>query len=223
VIPNELTPRDQSVATIVGIGLFAAFLLISIAKLLRSEIFIALIKANLKTVTITNYVNDEYPINKRESFLLAINYLICFSLVLFILVEFPGVHQKNELLFVTFFPLLLLIGSIAIMFWIGLITGEYKIAVKLILFKIIGAQLLGLVFFALALAWTLVSIDETIFLNLAIWMFLVESILRVYKSGVAVYLVGVPWYYIILYFCTLEILPLFIVFYFFGESFGLHF
>lgn len=223
IIPSELTLRDQSVTTIVGFGLFAAFILISITKLLRSEVFSRLALANLKINSIGSFVHDEFQLNKRESFLLGINYIVCFGLILFILVKFPGVNQKNELLFVGLFPISMLIASILLMAWTGLITGELKVMLRPILFKVVGAQLLGIVFFFLALAWTLVPIDETVFLNIVIWVFLIESIIRIYKSVIAVYSMGTSWYYIILYFCTLEISPLFVLFYFFGESFGLNF
>jgi len=42
---------------------------------------------------------------------------------------------------------------------------------------------------------------------------------RLLKNSLAVLTAGVPWYYLILYFCTLEILPLFVAYYYLLRNF----
>jgi hypothetical protein len=80
--------------------------------------------------------------------------------------------------------------------------------------KVLGAQTLGLFYFIYALVWVLNSSYHEALLSLIVWTFVLESVLRLIKSVKTVYGHGVSWYYIILYLCTLEILPFFVLFYF---------
>jgi hypothetical protein len=88
--------------------------------------------------------------------------------------------------------------------------------------KIVGAQFLGLFYFIVALMWALNPFDQIILINIILWSFLIENSIRLFKSISAVYLQGVSLYYIILYFCTLEIPPIIVFYYFLFGGFSLN-
>jgi hypothetical protein len=84
--------------------------------------------------------------------------------------------------------------------------------------KVVGAQALGVVYFVLTTLWILQPDYVEVIFQAAIWIFIGESIFRILKSVAVVLRQGVTWYYIILYFCTLEILP-YLVTYFYVMQF----
>lgn len=212
-IPDELTLRESLLTPVIGFGLFTAFLLISIAKLLKTDIFSSLIISNTKIQSLHTFIRESYALNKGGSILLIINYLVSFSVVLTIISGFSGVQMNNELLLIGIVPLALLLWSLGSMLVLGFIVGERQVFTEPIEMKLVGTQLLGLLFFVIALVLSLHSFGESFFLIVVIWVFIIETIIRLFKSILVVYLRGVSWYYIILYFCTLEILPLFVAYY----------
>ena len=212
-IPDELTLRESLLTPAVGLGLFAAFLLISLAKLLKTDIFVSLLVSNTKVQSLQAYIRESHPLNKGGSILLLINYLLSFSLVLYIISGFSRIEMNNELLLIGLIPLGLLLWSLGSMFVLGLITGERQVFTEPLAMKIVGTQALGVLYFVIALILSLHSFGERFFLSVVFWAFIVETGVRLFKSIRVVYLHGVSWYYIILYFCTLEILPLFVAYY----------
>ena len=205
VIPSELTLRDQSITITVGFGLFLSFLLISFAKLIKSDVYSSMI------VSLTK---ETYPVNKVDSLILILNYLFSASTILLILFNTDELVVDNKLQYAILIPFLLLIWSVLSMFFVLIITGERQVFIEPFIMKVVGAQLLGLFYFLLSLVFTLNSFDHKLLMEIIIWSFLIESVVRLFKSISVVYLKGVSWYYIILYFCTLEILPLVVAYYY---------
>ncbi len=212
-IPDELTARESLLTPAVGVGLFVAFVVISIAKLLKSDIFTSLILSNVKTVSLYAYIRESHPLNKGGSLLLVLNYLISFGLVLYIISGFSNLDLTTEIAIVLVVPFALLAWSLCSMMVVGLITGERRVFSEPFAMKLVGVQFLGLFYFVVALVLSLHPFGSQFFISIVIWAFIVETIVRLLKSIRVVYSKGVPWYYIILYFCTLEILPLFVAYY----------
>jgi hypothetical protein len=153
------------------------------------------------------YTREYYPVNKTDSLFLILNYLVATSTLLFILTGLPIVDSEHEVEISLIMPIAVLAWSIGSMFFTVLITGEKNVFVESVIMKIVGAQFLGIFYFVISLLWVLNSFDQTLLIKITLWAFIIESVLRLSKSISVVYLHGVSFYYIILYFCTLEILP----------------
>lgn len=221
MVPGELTLRDSMFTPLVGIGLFTAFLLISFSKLLESNIFSSLLISNIKIQGLQSYIRDSHPLNKGGSILLIANYFLSFSVVLYMISGYSNIELNNELLLVGIIPVALMLWSVGSMNVIALVTGERSVFYEPIAFKMVGMQLLGILYFIIALVLSLHSFGESVFLSIVVWVFLAETVIRLFKSIIVVYSRGVSWYYIILYFCTLEILPLFVAYYALLRDFNL--
>lgn len=218
VIPSELTLRDHPITMFIGIGLFVSFLLIAFAKLIKADVYKALLVSLTKTTGLRAFTREAYPVNKVDSLLLIFNYLFATATILLILFGLPGVQTEYRMELSLMIPGALLVWSVGSMMVAQLITGEKQIFVEPMIMKIVGAQFLGLLYFLLSLIWVLNSFDQNILIGIIIWSFIIESSVRLVKSISVVYLQGVSFYYIILYFCTLEILPLIVAYYFmFGD------
>ena len=214
IIPSELTLRDQSITLTVGVGLFLSFLLIAFAKLIKSDVYSSMMVSLTKTTSLRAFTKESYPINKVDSILLLFNYLFSATTILLILFNSIEAEVPNSLQKAIGIPFLLLFWTILSMVFVRIITGERQVFIEPFIMKVVGAQFLGLFYFLLSLIFTLNSFDQKVLISIIIWSFLIESIVRLFKSISVVYLRGVSWYYIILYFCTLEILPLVVAYYY---------
>ncbi len=213
VVPEELTPRGQTLSPAVGIALFAAFILIALSKLVKSDVFENLLLSNAKISGLQTYLRESFPLFRGGSFLLLFNYLLSFGLVLYMMNGFASMHMDYQWWTALLVPAVLLLWPLGSMFAVGLLTGERQVFADPIAMKMVGSEMLGLVYFVLALVLALYAFDEILFIEIVIGAFAIESSLRIVKSIASAVASGVSWYYIILYFCTLEILPLFVAYY----------
>jgi hypothetical protein len=219
LIPSELSSRDHLFSYEVGILLSISFLLIAFARLARPNIYAAVSIGMIKTSGLRTHIRETFPLNKRGSILLLVNYLLSTTLVLYLFMDQFQINRLDQLVIAGAAPLVLLVGNIACLRVTGWITGEYNRLKEPVIMKILGAQVLGILYFLCALVWVLNSSYQDVLTQVIIWTFIIESSLRVIKGVTTVYNNGVSWYYIILYFCTLEILPLFVVYYFVLQNF----
>ncbi|MDG1147183.1 MAG: DUF4271 domain-containing protein [Crocinitomicaceae bacterium] len=213
VIPTELTLRDHPITMVIGIGLFTSFVLIALAKLIKTDVYFTMLMSLTKTKGLRAYTREAYPVNKTDTLILILNYLVATSTVLLIIVGLPTVHSDYEVELSMVAPIAVLAWSIGGMFLTVLITGEKNVFVEPVIMKLVGAQFLGIFYFVISLLWVLNSFDQTLLIKMTLGAFVLESILRLSKSISVVYRQGVSYYYIILYFCTLEILPISIAYY----------
>lgn len=212
-IPIELTARFTSTEWVAGIFLFGGFVCIAIANLLQSNVYSSLLIANFKFQGVSNFVRESLPLDKMGAMLLFVNYWIAGSAITYLLV-------KNGLIVTSTHPNLLIFGVPFIyLLWhlfslagVGWLTGEYNSVRELIVVKLISTQLLGVIFFVSALVWILNARYGVAIVNVLIWVMIIESVLRWIKSILLIFRRGVAWYYIILYFCTLEILPMYVIY-----------
>jgi hypothetical protein len=121
----------------------------------------------------------------------------------------------NTLLIASSVPVALLIYEMVGILFIGALTGEFKRIKSILLVTITTNQITGLVLFLIALFWTLNPQFGTLFFKLSVGIMLLKLLIRTIKGMYVILNNGVSLYYIILYFCTLEILPLMVLSYFF--------
>jgi len=221
ILPEELSLRDFSTSAIVGYGFFASFALISIAKLFRSDVYRMLFLSSFKVKSVDTFLKENFTLKSPESFILILNFFVSSSLILYILFDFPTVDLSQQFLFVIITPISLFIFSIVAVLFPSILFGEYKTIRQLMFFRIIGVQYLGIVFMILGVLWLLTNQSIDSFFVVVVVVTAIEFFIRVLKGLISVLQKKVPWYYIILYFCTLEILPFVIILYYLQGAFKL--
>lgn len=202
-----------------GYALFAAFIALAIARFARAGIYQALLIANGKFSGIVSFVRDAMPLSKPSSLLLILNYALSAGAICFLYIEGNDNIQllNNEVVFLL--PIALLVWNLACFQLTTWLSGEPSVFLGPITLKVIGAQFLGLIYFLCAILWMFISGQEAVFAQLVLILFLAESGFRIVKSVNLVLKQGVSWYYIILYFCTLEIMPLLMIYYALTKNF----
>jgi hypothetical protein len=220
MIPTELVPRNEPMTVLVGALLFLCFMMISFSRFFRPNAFRNLLIANTKIQGLRTFVNEVFPLNKRSSILLLLNYQIAFGLMLMLGMNSGWEIGFNKWFIVIGVPILFLLWTLGGLFFARIITGEKEVFTEAFIMKIIGTELLGAVLFIGGLIWSLNAFYEPFLVKIIITLLISGFAFRSIKSMIAVYMKGVSWYYIILYFCTLEILPLFVAYYLLSENFN---
>ena len=213
IIPQELIARDHPIALIVGLGLFLSFVLIALAKLVQSDIYVALTVSFVKNKGLFGFLRESLPVQKMGSMLLLLNYWLSFSLVLLMIVNTELIQIESSIWIIIVLPISVLFYHMASLYLAGLFSAETGVIQTPVLMKINGAQFLGLGCSILVFLMSMHFIEEQVFIYSTIILFMLENTVRLIRSLVYVIAQGVSWYYIIMYLCTLEILPLFMTFY----------
>lgn len=215
-IPSALNLRAENYTLYVLLFIIVSILLIALAKLSNSKTFKILLEVNTKGVTIEQYLRENMRTGSLASIALLINYYAVIF-VLFFLTLKNGYHLNLSisLTISVIAPISLLIYDMIGIVFVGLLTGEFKRLKSILLVTITTNQITGIVLFLLALFWTLNPQFGALFFKLSVSIFLIKVLFRIIKGIYIILNNGVSLYYIILYFCTLEILPLMVLSYYF--------
>ena len=215
-IPSALNLRAENYTLYVLLFIIVSILLIALAKLSNSKTFKILLEVNTKGATIEQYLRENMRTGSLASIALLINYYAVIF-VLFFLTLKNGYHLNLSisLTISVIAPISLLMYDMIGIVFIGLLTGEFKRLKSILLVTITTNQITGIVLFLLALFWTLNPQFGALFFKLSASIFLIKVLFRIIKGIYIILNNGVSLYYIILYFCTLEILPLMVLSYFF--------
>lgn len=219
IVPSELTPREPLFGLLIGVSLFASLIVLSLSKLVQSNVFYGLLIANLKFRGVGSWLKESFQWNGGGSVLLMINYFISTAVILYVISSDTMLTDSFSFWMIWVLPIIYFFWPILSMFFVGILTGEKHLVTDPMAIKLVGAQLLGIYFFVLSTVNALYHLDNQLFLYLFVSALILESAFRYIKSFYSANRKGGVWYYLILYFCTLEILPLFVVAYVLREGF----
>jgi hypothetical protein len=212
LVPDGLIERTHTFTPVLGVIAFVGFVLLAFARLSRQNLYRSLFVAWTKTNGLRSYLKEALPLEKRGSVLLLVNYVISGSLMLYLRLSQEEMDETSRIVFSCAIPLVLLLLTPIGLLFTGFISGEYSKLRSLFSMKLIGAEILGLVCFVASLIWML-NLDFVPYIwMVVVAMVVIEFISRLVKGVQFVSSEGVSWYYIILYLCTLEILPLFVAY-----------
>ena len=201
-IPLKLTERNLNVLWIAMTGLAISFILLALSKQGTSKIVVIFSKIIFKNSSILKTINEEYSLSNFSSFLLIVNFILTTSLLTYL----------TFLHFLTFFPVYFFLWPLIWYNVIGLITNEQKIFKENKMNIIVLSQITGFFFSFLLLIWTF----NLKWSNLLVYAFagilVLFWIYKLFRGIIFSFQHQISWYYIFLYFCTLEILPLLLIF-----------
>jgi hypothetical protein len=159
-----------------------------------------------------------------ESFsaiLLILNYFVCFSVCLFLF--FSRILSLDLVWAIglsILIPVALFVLDTLSIILVGAITGESKKLYSSIITTLSLNQFFGLFLSLFSLLWIMNPEFNTVYVVIFGLLLVLQYFMRVLKNTIAILINGVPWYYLILYFCTLEILPLYSAYYYLAVNFA---
>ena len=190
-----------------------SFFFIAFARLSASQMVFGMMKAIYKNKQIDKIVQDEYPLNNASSVFLIFNYIVSATALLFLCI--PAKLEVDPKVVYLLLPIPLLTVSLQwfSLFLIGLFTGEKASVSESKINTLVFAHFSGVVYSLMLLVWAFNIQWTPIFIQIFIWTSVIIWFYRFYRGFIFAINKGITWYYIILYFCTLEILPFLLIYY----------
>lgn len=210
VVPKLLSPKVNSMYGTITLLLSIAILLITFARMSSSYFLIAITKSIYKNRSIEKISQEEMPLSALSSFCLLINFLICASCLLYLTVDFfHDTISTSTLLAIIYTPILFLFGPYLFLNLVEFISGEIGItkAIKLTNWAI--CKFLGILFSLLVLLWIFNDKNAGVFGYILLAILTVCYAYRIIRGIIFAFSKGISWYYIILYFCMFEIIPMY--------------
>ncbi len=210
VVPKLLSPKVNSMYGTITLFLSIAILLITFARMSSSYFLIAITKSIYKNRSIEKISQEEMPLSGLSSFCLLINFLICASCLLYLTVDFfHDTISTSTLLAIIYTPILFLFGPYLFLNLVEFISGEIGItkAIKLTNWAI--CKFLGILFSLLVLLWIFNDKNAGVFGYILLVILTVCYVYRIIRGIIFAFSKGISWYYIILYFCMFEIIPMY--------------
>jgi hypothetical protein len=209
----QITERgNESIKIILAILLFCVAT-IALSKFNNSDLFRNVTKSFFRFKLLENNFNDETRISLWTSMLLNLNFIISLTICFFLACS--NFVSFNGALFYAF-------GLSA--YFVGVQQISFRLATSLsgdnIISEAIGNltkqiwHMLGLLFLIISLIWALNQQLSANFMLLYFFILFIIIVFRYVKGIFLCYKLGIKWYYLILYLCTLEIMPTFLLYYF---------
>jgi hypothetical protein len=202
----QITERgNESIKIILAILLFCVAT-IALSKFNNSDLFRSITKSFFRFKLIENNFNDENRIGFAASILLNINFILSLTICFFL--AFTNFVSGNEALIyaLCFSAYLIIIQQISFRL-VALLSGEHMISEEIgVLTKQIW-HMAGLLFLIIALIWAL-NQQSTLAISRFYFIILLTLFAFRYIKGIFLcHKMGIKWYYLFLYLCTLEIMP----------------
>ena len=207
----QITERgNESIKIILAILLFCVAT-IALSKFNNSDLFRSVTKNFFRFKLLESNFNDENRIGFSASFLLNINFILSLTICFFL--AFTNFVSGNEALIyaLCFSAYLIIIQQISFRL-VALLSGEHMVSEEIgVLTKQIW-HMAGLLFLIIALIWAL---NQQSTLTVSRFYFIILLTLFAFRYIKGIFLchkMGIKWYYLFLYLCTLEIMPSLLLF-----------
>ncbi len=219
-VPMELDMRVQSFTLMLAGILAVSLLLVILVRVRNSKAIPSVLAGFLKNATIDQHFKENMRMESLSSIFLILNYFVCFSVCLYLFFSrILSLDSIWAIILSIFIPIVLfLIETLGILV-VGAITGESRKLHNSLIITLSLNQFFGLFLSLVSLLWVMNPEFNTIYFVIFELLLVLQFLLRILKNTVSILINGVPWYYLILYFCTLEILPLYSTYYYVAVNF----
>ena len=202
----QITERgNESIKIILAILLFCVAT-IALSKFNNSDLFRSVTKNFFRFKLLESNFNNENRIGFAASILLNINFILSLTICFFL--AFTNFVSGNEALIyaLCFSAYLIIIQQISFRL-VALLSGENMVSEEIgVLTKQIW-HMAGLLFLIIALIWAL-NQQSTLAISRFYFIILLTLFAFRYIKGIFLcHKMGIKWYYLFLYLCTLEIMP----------------
>ena len=220
IIPEFLEARDSSYVIFLTAICAVSFFFIGLSRFYNNKSIPTIFGVYFKQEGVDQILKENFRLNSLSAFTLNLSYFIGSGLCLYLTCwQYWSLSWNVSILLASALPLLIFsIETVGILLS-GWLSGESQKLEGTITNVIIANNLYGILFSVLALIWIMNPEKTAIFALIFISLFLLKLFVRIVKNAFLVFNKGVSWYYIILYFCTLEALPSLVIYFAVSEGF----
>lgn len=207
-VPTHLIPRTTTIYLFAFFTLLTSMLFLAITKLSTPNYLYFLSKGILRNRSIEKITKNDFPLSRLSSFLLLTNYLLSTSVLFYLLSSYY--FPKNSFLanFVILIPLFFLFGPYLFLSFIEALTGDKSFSNEIKLTNWLICKLLGILYSVVLVFLFFTKDYQLFFKEITIVLLIVTYAYKLMRGFVFAISKRISLYYIILYFCTFEIIPL---------------
>ena len=211
-LPSHLTPRNDYGSMFVVSILLVSIFIIALARLRERNVFIYLVHGTFLARSLEDLSKEEYKAGSTGSVLFTFLFVIVTAGAgywLFFVNE--SLSNWNRLLLPVFFPAIYLFYQLAIASLASKIFSNQEAGEEINYFTLIITQFFALVLLCELFLFYFQTEFQREKMTIIVGTYIVYLAVRFLRGFWIAFSKGVSWYYIILYFWTLEILPLLII------------
>lgn len=206
----ELLERQTHLTSILLFIILACSAMVGAGRINNPNFFTAISSGFFKFKTQDKSFNENMRISQGATIALVINFIISISLCFFLML-----FEKNNYSFAAISGILL-VGFLILLQQVGfrlasIFSGQAGISENGALITRQTWFFSGILYLLLSLLWLLNLKFKTIFVVVFVSILAISSLFRILKGLLFAFWGGFSWYYIFLYLCTFEILPVFIL------------
>lgn len=226
-VPMHLDSVFRTEGWVLGMMLFLSFLLLALGKRLEPRILEISFRSFFTLGTPDSLQKFEVRFNSTGFVLLAFNFMISIWVCFTLFVQHMGSVENAQWVIMGYeltslelaLSTLVVIIFLIVYNFLGLfitlwLTGENNLMRVFLTQSWVNILFFGYFFFALGVIWLLNPGASGYFFDAFKYLFFAFYIIRFLKTIIASLIEGISWYYIILYLCTLEILPIIVLVYY---------
>jgi hypothetical protein len=204
----ELASRTGTFGVFQLFFLLISLILIILAKASNTHSYSVVFKLFFLPRKAEVRIKESWPLFSSPAFFLALNFVITFAHSIYLIIGQAQEESFQSIMIslgvsAAFFLLAFLSMSL-----VAFVTGVKSIYQTPMQTTWVLPQFVGLIFFALNLIWVLNPIFSDYLILLLILFFVLLTVKRILRATTFLLKKGIEWYYILLYLCTLEILPI---------------
>ena len=206
----ELLERQTHLTSILLFVILICSAIVGAGRINNPNFFTVISSGFFKFKTQDKSFNENMRISQVANIALVINFIVSISLCFFLML-----FEKNNYSFAAISGILL-VGFLILLQQVGfrvasIFSGQTGISENGALITRQTWFFSGILYLLLSLLWLLNLKFKTIFVVVFISILAISSLIRILKGLVFGFWGGFSWYYIFLYLCTFEILPVFIL------------
>ncbi|MFT5581992.1 MAG: hypothetical protein ACI9G9_001257 [Psychromonas sp.] len=208
---NEFSLSDklESFGVYSQIFLLISFILLIIAKYRNPRSFRVVALLFFRSGKIENSVKEIWPMMGVASVMLVLNFLVCTVHSLFLIFrDFTNLSNFQSTITAILTALVFFFLAFFAMLFTNLISGNRLILKTPLKVSWVLPQFIGLVLLLSNILWVLNPSFNSFLVWVLISFLVLLSFLRFSRASLFLLRNGTEWYYILLYLCTLEIMPL---------------
>jgi Domain of unknown function (DUF4271) len=185
--------------------------LLTIAKLSSPNLMFNLIYGVLKNNTISKITRETFPISILTNSCLILNFILVSEVSAYIFFK-NSLFDSNFSYFLFYFPIILIIQPLLTSYLVEILTGEKHLLLEVRLNNWLFVKIASILITINLILWVFNSNYEVIYSRFFLIILCFIYCIRILQGLSFAISKGISLYYIILYFCTFELLPITIVY-----------
>lgn len=216
-IPFELGIRNQNNMWISTVGLIISVTFLAFSRFGSSNYIYVFYKLLSKNNSINKIIQDEFSLSSIGSVLLILNYIVSFSSLIYLTFYNQIDFFSARVLLLFFIPMYLLLWPLFWFWSFGFLVDNHEVFSENKKNIIVISQFKGIIFTLMLLFWTFNQKWSSCFIYCFMLVLFFAWVYKLLRGIIFSIQHNISWYYIILYFCTLELIPFFFIYTYFFE------